>query len=168
MAKKLNNEQLSLGWREFAKKVGDTSLSHERFKKALKDFNIPTKVKDLNAYAENGLIIVEEKMTHLHPQMMRKDSREKLINSYLATAPTSVPEKKEKKIDEGKLLKAMELLESAGYNFICRDEVEASSLLERKGFRVLSNEDAYQVALNTAKITRILLAKNVVNIDDLV
>jgi hypothetical protein len=62
----------------------------------------------------------------------------------------------------------MELLESAGYNFICRDEVEASALLERRGFRVLSNEDAYQVALNTAKITKTLLAKNVVSIDDLV
>lgn len=166
MAKKTNVSQLSLGWREFAKKVGDTSLSHERFKKALKDFNIPTKSKDIESYAENGIIIVEEKMTHLHPQMMRKESREQILNAFYPT--TSAPEKKEKKIDENKVLKAMELLESAGYNFVCKDEVEACAILEKRGFFVLTNEEAYNVSLLCSQQTKILMRKGVVNIDNLI
>lgn len=155
MAKKNNNRQLSLGWRELAKQVGDASLSHARFKKALKSFGISTKTSDMEAYQLCDLIIVEEKMTHLHPDMMQSSLREEKLNNYFSQF--SIVE--DKKVSDTKIHEAKALLESCGY-LIFKSEDQMVQKLEKSGYQVFANEEAIQLSVYASNLVKMLMDRS--------
>ena len=155
MAKKNNNSQLSLGWREFAKQVQDTSLSHARFKKALKSFGISTKTSDMEAYELCDLIIVEEKLTHLHPDMLRASLREEKLNNYFSQF--SIVENK--KVSDTKIHEAKALLESCGYQ-VFKNEDQMVSALSKAGYQIFSNEEAIQLSVYASNLVKMLMDRS--------
>lgn len=155
MAKKTSNQQLALAWRELAKQVGDASLSHARFAKALKSFGISTKTADMEAYQLCDLIIVEEKQTHLHPDMMRSALREEKLKSYFSQFQIV----ENKKVSDTKIQEAISLLESCGY-LIFKSEDQMVQKLEKSGYQVFNNDESFQLSVYASNLVKMLMDRN--------
>lgn len=155
MAKKNNNRQLSLGWRELAKQVQDAALSHAGFKRALKSFGISTKTSDMEAYELCDLIIVDEKLTRLHPDMLRASLREEKLNNYFSQF--SIVE--DKKVSDTKIHEAKALLESCGY-LIFKSEDQMVQKLEKSGYQVFANEEAIRLSVCASNLVKMLMDRS--------
>ena len=109
----------------------------------------------MEAYQLCDLIIVEEKQTHLHPDMMRSALREEKLKSYFSQFQIV----ENKKVSDTKIQEAISLLESCGY-LIFKSEDQMVQKLEKSGYQVFNNDESFQLSVYASNLVKMLMDRN--------